>query len=77
MKQWHFGCGQTVQKVASLDDETTGQNRPDSPSNHDLTQKVMNVRHIRCPTSSVAQRSLMNHHIRHLGGFKTRVVDDH
>jgi hypothetical protein len=33
--------------------------------------------HAGCPASRVAQRSMMNHHTRHLGGFKTRVVDDY
>jgi hypothetical protein len=32
---------------------------------------------IGCPAPSVAQRSIVDHHTRHIGGMKRRVVDDY
>jgi hypothetical protein len=53
-----------------------------STPQHILTSKVQSFfdassKNIRCPMPSVAQRSKMNQHTRHLGGFRAKAVDDY
>jgi hypothetical protein len=42
-----------------------------------VLKKWSSLENERCPPSSVAQRYLMNHHTRHLGGLKTWAMDDY